>query len=114
MQYVKYSLIILTTLFMLGCGGHGFEGHYVSTSDNKVFNALSELAGVKKIYIGENFIEADGQRTEFDEIFVRELKSGDYLVFKSGNDEQTWLIEDGDVLVRDLGLMSLRFEPVEK
>jgi len=114
MQFVKYSLIVFLSVMMLGCGGHGHEGHYVSTSDNKVFNALSELAGVKKIYIGENFIEADGQRTEFDEIFVRELNSGDYLVFKSGNEEQAWLIEDNDVLVRDLGLMSLRFERVEK
>ncbi|MFY8274764.1 hypothetical protein AAEU32_11635 [Pseudoalteromonas sp. SSDWG2] len=114
MKYIKYVAVLLVVLGLAGCGGHGYEGHYVSTSDNKVFNAFSELAGVKKIYIGENFIEADGQRTQFDEIFVRELKSGDFLVFKSGNDEQTWEIDEDGTLVRDLGLMSLRFERVEK
>jgi len=83
MKLIKYASIVALLGTLVGCG-HGYEGEYQSKtgSSNEFMNAFAGAAGSQKIVIGSDYIESQGQRTEFDDIFVRESGGESYLVFK--------------------------------
>lgn len=90
MKIIKWLSIVFISSILFGCGGHGFEGEF-----------SSDFAG--KMTIGPDYIENNGQRQNFDEIFVRESDNKEYLVFKLKEAEEAWEIIDDDHLVKRLG-----------
>lgn len=94
---------------LIGCG-HGYEGEYESKmgSSNEFANAFAGSAPSTSVVIGSDFIESEGQRTEFDEIFVRESGKENYLVFKDKESEDVWKIIDKDTLMQGNGLMNVK------
>ncbi|GAA3530961.1 hypothetical protein [Zobellella aerophila] len=118
MKLVKYMLLLALAGVLAGCD-HGFEGEYQTKagSSNEMMNQLisefSGLAGTQRIVIGSDYIEQEGQRTEFDDIFVRESGESRYLVFKDKGSEEAWKIVDDNTLVRGNGIMNMVLERVE-
>lgn len=100
--------VALTALMglMAGCG-HGYEGEFQAKTSNEMVNSFMGSAGDQKLEIGSDYIEAQGQRTEFDEIFVRESGDQKYLVFKDGKAEEAWKIVDEDTLIQSNGFMDV-------
>ena len=74
MKLIKYSALLVAAALLSACGGHDFEGVYESRagSSNDVLNAFAEMAGADRIVIGDDYIESEGRRTTFDDIFERE------------------------------------------
>ncbi|MDG1688778.1 MAG: hypothetical protein P8J13_07600 [Gammaproteobacteria bacterium] len=110
MKWLKSTSIILLAMTLAACG-HGFEGEYQSEAGSSIelMDVFAEVAGSQKFVIGKNFIDSQGNRTEFEEIFVRESGSDRYLVFKiSVNEEDVWKIIDDNTLMKGNDLMSLK------
>ncbi|QBY04383.1 hypothetical protein E2K93_08260 [Thalassotalea sp. HSM 43] len=114
MQFIKYASILALIGTLVGCG-HGYEGEYQSkaVSSNEFLNAFAGIAGSESIVVGADYIESQGKRTEFDDIFVRESGSKSYLVFKGKESEDVWTIIDEDTLMQGNGLMSIQLVRVE-
>lgn len=117
MRFFKYASVLLLVLALVGCG-HGYEGEYriKAGSSNELINALAGAAGPieeQKIIIGSNFIESQGEREEFDDIFIRESGGEDYLVFKNKESEEVWKIIDEDTLLRGNDLMNIKLVRVD-
>jgi hypothetical protein len=113
---LKAFLLLGIAAILAGCG-HGYEGEYTEQagSSNEVLNAVANAVGGKKVVIGSNFIDTDGQRTEFEDIFVRESGSDSYLVFKKDKDnEDVWKIVDKNTLAKGSDLASITLKRVEK
>lgn len=70
-------------------------------------NAFAGAVGTQKIVIGSNYIESQGQRTEFNDIFVRESGEESYLVFKNKQSEEEWKIINEDTLLQGNDLMNV-------
>lgn len=89
MKSLKSASLIAMMLLLAACGGHGFEGDYKSEADSSIelVDAFTEIAGSYTLVIGSNYIESEGERTTFDDIFVRESAGERYLVFKSAEKE---------------------------
>ncbi|MCV6613871.1 MAG: hypothetical protein OIF35_02760, partial [Cellvibrionaceae bacterium] len=103
MKFIKYALLLTLAGALIGCGGHGFEGEYESKagSSNAFVDAFANSAGIsQKIIIGSDYMESDGERHSFEEIFVRESGEEKYLVFKDGEDEVAWKIVDDNTLMQ--------------
>lgn len=115
MNIVLKSVATLAVSFLLtACGGHGYEGTY-ETKTNTGLDSLLGNSQDRSIVIGADFIEADGSREEYEEIFVRESGNKKYLVFKSenGSYEEAWKIKDEDTLIQDLGLFKVELKRVD-
>jgi hypothetical protein len=115
MRIVKYLLTAAVLSLLAGCGGHGFEGEYEMRAGNEggVLNDVLRTMGNQRLVIGENFIESQGQRMEFEEIFVRSSGNERHLVLKDGRSEQLWDIEDQDTLLQRVAGMELRYVRVD-
>lgn len=114
MKLIKYASIVALIGTLVGCG-HGYEGEYQSKagSSNEFMNAFAGAAGSQKIVIGSDYIESQGQRTEFDDIFVRESGEESYLVFKDSESEEAWKIVDEDTLLQGNGFMNVKLVRVK-
>ena len=114
MKLIKYALILALSGLLLGCG-HGFEGQYQlqGSSSDKLTKALAGFAGLENIVIGSDYIESDGKREEFDDIFVRESGNTKYLVFKRDGTEETWKIVDDRTLMQKSGFINITLERVD-
>lgn len=115
---LKNLLILGLALILAGCG-HGFEGEYTEQVGSSVefLDAFAKVAGTdgKIIVIGPDYIDTDGIRTQYKDIFVRESGSERYLVLKKDNDtEEAWKIVDDDTLVRGGGLVSITLQRIKK
>lgn len=110
MKLVKYASILVLLGILVGCGGHGYEGEYQTKagSSNEFMNAVAGITGSQNIIIGADYIESQGQRTAFDDIFVRESGDDSYLVFKTEGTEEAWKIVDEDTLLRGNDLVSIK------
>lgn len=115
MKLIKYASILALVGALTGCGGHGYEGEYESKagSSNEFMNAFAGSAGSQRIEIGSDYIESQGQRQEFDDIFVRESGKEKYLVFKNEKSEEAWKIIDDDTLMQGNGLMNVKLVRVK-
>jgi|TARA_Y100000813_G_scaffold183121_1_gene153308 hypothetical protein len=115
MKLIKYSALLVAAALLSACGGHDFEGVYESRagSSNDVLNAFAEMAGAERIVIGDDYIESEGRRTTFDDIFERESAGKRYLVFKSGETEEVWTIVDDKTLMQGNELVNIKLVRVE-
>jgi hypothetical protein len=110
MKLMKYMSVLTLSGVLAGCGGHGYEGEYEGKagSSNEFMNALAGSAGSSKIVIGSDFIESQGQRQNFNDIFVRQSGSGKYLVFKDDKSEEAWKILDKKTLMQGNELANVK------
>lgn len=95
---------------LIGCGSHGYEGEYESKvgSSIAIADTFASSIGLGKIVIGSDFIESQGQRQKFDDIFVRESGSEKYLVFKDNKSEEAWKILDKKTLMQGNELANVK------
>ncbi|GAA6132567.1 hypothetical protein [Halopseudomonas sabulinigri] len=110
MQLLKTLCLLALPVLLTACGGHDFEGVYESRagSDNDALNSIAELVGGEKLVIGPDYIETQGKRTEFDDIFERESAGERYLVFKTGEHEEVWRVVDDRTLMKGAGLVNIK------
>ena len=113
------NLLILGLALMLAACGHGFEGEYTEQVGSSVefLDAFAKVTGTdgKIIVIGPDYIDTDGIRTQYKDIFVRDSGSERYLVLKKDNDtEEAWKIVDDDTLVQGGGLVSITLKRIKK
>jgi len=115
MKFIKFSAILAFATVLSACGGHDYEGVYETRagSNNELLNSFVEMAGGEKLVIGSDYIESQGKRTLFDEIFERESAGEHYLVFKTGETEEGWKIVDKNTLMQGGGLMSIKLVRVD-
>ncbi len=104
------SVSMLLLMITLSACGHGFEGEYETKagSSNELMDIFAEVASSHTIVIGPNYMDSEGHRTKFDDIFVRESGSERYLVFKNGTEEDIWKIVDQNTLMKGNDLMSIK------
>lgn len=110
------KLLVLGMAALLTACGHGYEGEYSAQggSSNELLDAVAKVVGDKTIVIGPDYLDTDGKRTNFEDIFVRESGSESYLVFKKDKDsEEVWKIVDKDTLIQGNGLLSVTLKRVK-
>ncbi|WGS84149.1 hypothetical protein [Methylomonas sp. UP202] len=110
------SAILAGALILLAGCGHGYEGEYRAEggSENQFIDAVAKIIGDQTLVIGKNYLDSNGERTEFADIFVRESGSQSYLVFKKADgSEEAWKIVDQDTLERGGDLVSIRMKRVK-
>ena len=113
---LKNLWVLGLALVLAGCG-HEFEGEYNEQvgSSNEFLNAFAQVAGGRTLFIGPDYIDSDGIRTQYKDIFVRESGSQKYLVFKKEDgSEEAWKVEDNDTLIQGGGLVSIRLKRIKK
>ena len=115
MKTIKILAVTLCITLLSACGSHGYEGTYkMDTSKKGGMGSLLGGFGVSTSFtIGTDYIEAEGQRTEVDEIFVRESGGKKYLVLKTEAGEDTFTIVDDKTLLQGNAMMSFRFVRVD-
>lgn len=116
MKWLKLTSILVLIAALSACG-HGFEGEYESEAGSTIelMDIFAEVAGSQKFVIGKNFIDSEGKRTQFEEIFVRESGQDRYLVFKiSVNEEDVWKVIDDNTLMKGNDLMSLKLVRIKQ
>lgn len=115
MMNTNKLLVLALAIILTGCG-HKFEGEYREQvgSSIEVLNALAQVAGDKTIVIGPDYIDEDGIRNQYQNIFVRESGTQSYLVLKKpDNSEEAWKIVDDDTLIRGSGLVSITLKRIK-
>lgn len=115
---LKTLCLLVLTAVLTACG-HGFEGEYTEQVGSSVefLDAFAKVAGTdgKIIVIGPDYIDTDGIRTQYKDIFVRDSGSERYLVLKKDSDtEEAWKIVDDDTLVQGGGLVSITLKRIKK
>ncbi|WMC12108.1 hypothetical protein PU634_07015 [Oceanimonas pelagia] len=117
MKSLKYGACLALALLLTACD-HGFEGVYETRADSsnemmsQLMNDFAGLVGSEHIVIGTDYIEHNGERTRFDDIFVRESAGKRYLVFVQGEQEEVWTIVDDHTLMKGNGLVKVLMERV--
>ncbi|EGR2232126.1 hypothetical protein DZF79_28420 [Vibrio parahaemolyticus] len=120
MKLIKYMSALAISAILVGCGGHSFEGDFQTKagSQNELINAFAGMAGEAAptiVTIGKDYVESEGSRENFDEIFVREANDGNkYLVFVSGESEEAWKIVDENTLSQGNGLINIELVRINK
>jgi hypothetical protein len=115
MMKLNKLLLLGLALILVGCG-HKFEGEYREQvgSPVEILNAIAQVAGDKTIVIGPDYIDSDGIRTQYQQIFVRESGTQNYLILKkSDNSEEAWKIVDNDTLIRGSDLVSITLKRIK-
>ncbi|MGY6277205.1 hypothetical protein [Methylomonas sp. MgM2] len=113
---LKQLWIMGLAAILMGCG-HGFEGEYTEQTGSSVefLNAITQIAGTNTIVIGPNYVDSNGIRTQYKNIFVRDSGSQKYLILKKEDDsEEAWKIIDEDTLVKGDGLVSITLRRIKK
>ena len=108
-------------MLLAACGGHDYEGTYkvqLGGAKNNPFGTMlkmfGDMATQSNIIIGDDYIETDGERSEFDDIFVRESHGKKYLVLASDGEEESWRIIDENTLEVKDGMISYQLVRVEE
>lgn len=115
MKFMKFSAVIALAALLSACGGHDFEGVYETRagSSNEALASLAQLVTGDKLEIGPDYIESQGKRTTFDDIFERESAGDRYLVFKTGENEMVWKVVDDKTLLQGEDIMNIRLVRVD-
>ncbi len=110
MNFIKLASVVALAGALVGCGDHGYEGEYQAKagSANEFMNAFAGSVGSQSLVIGTDYIESEGERQEFEEIFVRESGADKYLIFKDDGSEEAWKILDENTLMQGNGLMNIK------
>ncbi len=112
-KLIKQILIWSSCLLLVACG-HGYEGSYQTQakSTHQHLNSFAGNAEQKRVVIGRDYIEVNGERTKLERIFVENKGSERYLVLQKA-DEQSWLrIIDEQTLAKGNGLLTITFRRV--
>lgn len=109
MKLLRIAAISAAAAVLSACGGHGFEGKWQVESDNPLVVAAMKQSGASNFNIGDDYLEANGQRNQLDDIFVRESEGKSYLVFVNDEDEQAMEIIDDNTLQQSMGPLSITF-----
>lgn len=115
MKKLKWVVMLVLALGLVGCFGHGYEGTYEKKvgSDEKILNAIAGLAGSERVIIGRDFIETNGVREKFNKIFVRKTGNEAFLVFENGAKEKAWKIINPTTLVQGGSLVNVQLVKIE-
>jgi len=111
----KYSTIIMLIGLLIGCG-HGFEGEYKTSTGSSIEfldTFADSISGNETLVIGSDYIESAGERTLYDEIFVRQSGSTQYLIFVEDGQEQAWKIIDKKTLQKGTDIINIRLTRVD-
>jgi hypothetical protein len=113
-KFLKLLSIAALCSLLLACG-HGFEGEYQAEtgSSNEFLSAFAGMQPTRTVVIGSDYMEAEGERTEFEDIFVREKGETRYLVFKDKDTEKAWKIIDDDTLLLGNGFVNITLKRVK-
>ncbi|MGB1542052.1 MAG: hypothetical protein ACPHBL_00865 [Spongiibacter marinus] len=114
MNLLRFIFSFTALLILHACGDHGYEGQYRLAADRAdgLIGSMASVMGVEEITIGHDFVEANGSRQVYDDIFVRDSGDRAYLVFKRGESEEAWRIKGKDTLVQGNQLMRLEYTRV--
>ncbi|MDC0612472.1 hypothetical protein OAP63_17210 [Vibrio sp.] len=111
----KVGLVIALALALVGCK-NGFEGEYSAQTgaNNELLSNIAQYAPQDNIVIGEDYIDIEGKRTQFDKIFERSSGGKRYLVFERNNQEvDVWKIVDDKTLIQEKGLLNITYHKVK-
>jgi hypothetical protein len=115
-KFKKLKIIVLSIFVMTltACGSHGYEGTYKMDRSSGMSKMLGAFGGGGEItmVVGSDYSTTNGERTNYDEIFVRESGGKKYLVFKKGNLEEVMLIVNDKTLSQGTGMVSISFKKV--
>lgn len=120
MKLIKYISVLAITAILIGCGGHPFQGDFQTKagSQNELLNAFAGMAGNAAptiVTIGKDYVESEGNRENFDEIFVRKSSDGkEYLIFVNGDSEEAWKIVDENTLSQGNGLINIELVRIQQ
>jgi len=103
---INTFFILILSLMVTACSGemdkNDFSGDYKMTiaTDNAMMAAAMGLDKEYKMTVSVpmGFMESEGKRQLFDEIFIRKSGDKNYLIFKQSNKEFVWTIVDKDTL----------------
>ena len=114
MRFIKSLSVVALSMLLAACD-HGFEGTYQTKLDsgNEFANAMVGGLLNQKIIIGKDYIETDGKRTEFEDVFVRASGDERYLVFKDKEAEEAWKIVDDKTLLQGNGFINIQLVRVD-
>jgi hypothetical protein len=108
----KSFIIVGLSLLLAACGGHGYEGEYESSIEAAGLGGFANSLPKKKMYIGSDYIESDGQKLELEKIYVKEKGEQKYLILQSKQGELAYIIDpDGSLLIKT-GYITLKFSKV--
>lgn len=110
MKFLRLAAIGLSATIIAACGGHGYEGKWEIEAGNSVFTKTMVQSGAGSFILGDDYIEANGKRNSFDEIFVRESDGKKYLVMSKDGDEKSIEIVDDQTLQQDMGMVTLTYK----
>lgn len=110
---LKLCVSIVLVFLLSACGGHGYEGKYTLKMEEGPMSELLRSTGKghlleeKIIEIGTDYQYGDGQRAEYENVFVREKSNAKELVFilkiDNGTQEIAYTIVDDNTLRLDAG-----------
>lgn len=116
----RFLSIALVSAFLVGCGGHNFEGEWKASFDSALTKSgsmdrfASMMGSNEPLVIGDDYIERGGQRLEL-EIFERESAGKKYLVMKTeSGDEDVFTIVDDNTLYQGTDLISVTYKRVNR
>ena len=112
MKTIKLITATALTAFLAACGDHGFEGNYESSGKMNSGGMVLSIPK-QKLTIGEDFMENNGQRQIFDEIFVRESGDIEYLVFSKDEQEVSLKIIDDSTLAIGAGSVEMTYSRMD-
>ncbi len=113
MKFAKIASVAVLSAILTACGGSGYEGTYTISlkGGNEMMKKMAQMAiGSGQLIIGDNYIESNGQRTEFEDILVRKSGDASYLVFKSKGGEEALQIIDKDTLEKKTPAFTLQYK----
>lgn len=115
----RFFTVALLSAFLVGCGGHGFEGQWKPSFDSALtksggMDRFASMMGTNEpLVIGDDYIEQSGQRVELD-IFKRESAGEEYLVMKTkSGEEDVFTIIDENTLYQGTGLISITYKRID-
>ena len=109
----KTLIVILLSILLFACGGHGYEGRYESMVVAKGFGEITKILPKTTLYIGSDYIETDGRRVDMRDIYVKELDGNKYLVLVSDDGDDMFIIEPDGSMFKNMGLRKIKFTKVD-
>ncbi|GHA40820.1 hypothetical protein ACFFLZ_01340 [Photobacterium aphoticum] len=108
MKKIKLFFTSVIAVMLVGCGGHGYEGEY-SIEFQDAFFGKKQSGGSAVMVLGSDYMELDGDRTEFDSIKVVD---GRLLLETDGKQPETLKIIDDSTIVMDAGFGVMKFTKI--
>ena len=114
MKPIRCASVVALAATLSGCG-HGFEGEYRSKANVPAdfLYAFADSLGSSRITVGSDYIETNGHRTKFEDIYVRQSGDNRYLVFRDGRAGEAWEIVDDKTLIQGDGPLQITLTRID-